>query len=554
MIEILSGLLGGLGLFLIGMSMMTKGLRSAAGTALRNILGQWTRTPLRGLGSGVIITAIVQSSSAVTVAVIGFVNAGLISMRQSMGVIYGSNVGTTMTGWIVAAVGVNVKVKALALPLIGLGALMMLSGGNSKRASIGRACAGFGLFFLGIQVLQEGFTVLAPNIDFSSFDTGPLALPVFLGIGFILTLLMQSSSAAMAVVLTATISGIVPLADAAAAVIGTNIGTTSTAALSVIGATNNAKKVAFGHILFNAMTGLIALLLLAPLLAMARAAGGGSDPAVTLALFHTIFNILGALLFLPLTDRLVSLLDKRIATKLPELAKPRYLDRNVLRAPSLAVDALFMEVGRLGENIRLMAQKAMASNFRHGDMQRDKASLENLISSCRRFCSDLQGMALPEQISENLPKALRVLQYYTVVLEVMEMNAREHPTLDHSLPESVTEWDAKYRDTVKCVLNTAHTPCAPEFDHIHLMLDDLLNVYHELKQSLLKAGAAGEIELDDMVNLLEFYSRSRRMTEQAVKGTIYWSEMRESGEICRSATAENEFTWKANPDLKESKA
>lgn len=554
MTAILTGLFGGLGLFLIGMGMMTNGLRSAAGSALKNILGQWTKTPLRGLGSGFLITAIVQSSSAVTVAVIGFVNAGLISLRQSMGVIYGSNIGTTMTGWIVAAIGVNVKVKALALPLIGIGALLKLTGGSSRKSSLGEAFAGFGLFFLGIEILQGGFTDLAPNIDFGALHGGPLSLPLFLGIGFMLTLLMQSSSAAMAIVLTATLSGIIPLESAAAAVIGTNIGTTSTAALSVIGATTNAKKVAAGHIAFNAVTGGIALLLLAPLLAVARAVNGDGDPAVTLALFHTIFNLFGALLFLPFTDRMVSFLEKRIGTALPDIAKPRFLDRNVLRAPTLAIDALFMEVGRLGEEVRFMAQKALATDFRYGNLPRDKAALESLIASCRGFCSSLQSMSLPSQLSEQLPKALRVLQYYTVVLEIIEINSREHATLSHSLPGTVNEADKSYRAMVKDILNVAHTPCAPEFSELEDQLHELKDVYHELKAELLKAGAAGSIDLDTMVSLLEFYSRSRRMTEQAVKGTIYWSEMRETADMCRSANEENDFTWKLNPDTKEQSA
>lgn len=555
MTAILTGLFGGLGLFLIGMGMMTNGLRSAAGTALKNILGQWTKTPLRGLGSGFLITAIVQSSSAVTVAVIGFVNAGLITLRQSMGVIYGSNIGTTMTGWIVAAIGVNVKVKALALPLIGIGALLKLTcSKNGRKSSMGEAFAGFGLFFLGIEILQGGFTELAPNIDFAAFSSGPLSLPIFLGIGFMLTLLMQSSSAAMAIVLTATLSGIIPLEAAAAAVIGTNIGTTSTAALSVIGATTNAKKVAFGHIAFNGVTGCIALLLLVPLLSVARAMNGDGDPAVTLALFHTIFNLFGAFLFLPFTDRLVGFLERRIGTQLPDMAKPRFIDRNVLRAPTLAIDALFMEVGRLGEEVRLMAQKALATDFRYGNLPRDKAALESLISSCRAFCSSLQSMALPSQLSEQLPKALRVLQYYTVVLEIIETNSRAHATLSHSLPGSVYDADKSYRAMVKHVLNVAHTPCAPEFSDLQDLMAELLDVYHALKASLLKAGADGSIELDTMVNLLEFYSRSRRMAEQAIKGTVYWSEMRETAEMCRSANEENDYNWKFNPETKEQSA
>ncbi len=254
-LSILAGLFGGLGLFLLGMRLMTKGMRNAAGPALRQILGQWTKTPLRGLFSGFMITALVQSSSAITVAVIGFVNAGLMTMAQSIGVIFGSNIGTTITGWIVAAVGVSVKVKALALPLVGLGALLRLTSGNSRRKYLGDALTGFGIFFLGIEILQSTFHSVENSIDLSALNFGGITgLIVFVGIGFILTLLMQSSSAAMALVLTAAMSGVLTLESAAAAVIGTNIGTTTTAVLSVIGATYNAKKVAAAHIIFNLTT------------------------------------------------------------------------------------------------------------------------------------------------------------------------------------------------------------------------------------------------------------------------------------------------------------
>ena len=248
-------LVGGVGLFLLGMRFMTQGLRMAAGRALRNILGKWTRTVFRGILSGFLITALVQSSSAVTVAVIGFVNAGLMSLSQTVGMIYGSNVGTTVTGWIVAAVGLDVNIKALALPLIGLGAVLRLIGENDRRAHLGDALAGFGLFFLGIEVLQSSFMGIGKSVSLDAGGGGILGVTIFLGIGFGLTTLMQSSSAAMAVVLTACAGGLVPLTSAAGAVIGTNIGTTSTAALSAIGATANARKVAWVHVIFNLVTG-----------------------------------------------------------------------------------------------------------------------------------------------------------------------------------------------------------------------------------------------------------------------------------------------------------
>ena len=140
----------GVGLFLLAMKMITDGLKLAAGDALRDILGDWTRSPARGIASGAVITSLVQSSSAVTVATIGFVNAGLLTLYQALGVVYGANIGTTMTGWLVAAMGFDIKVELFALPMVGAGMLLTLTGPRQRRGALGEALAGFGLFFIGI--------------------------------------------------------------------------------------------------------------------------------------------------------------------------------------------------------------------------------------------------------------------------------------------------------------------------------------------------------------------------------------------------------------------
>ena len=156
-IKIAGTLLGGLGLFLLAIGMMTDGLKLAAGSALRQLLSEWSRTPLRGILSGFMMTAVVQSSSAVTVASLGFVNAGLISMRQALGIVYGANVGTTVTGWLVALIGFKLNIHAFALPRIGVGMLIKLVKQHGQAASFGLALVGFGLFFVGIDVLKNAF-------------------------------------------------------------------------------------------------------------------------------------------------------------------------------------------------------------------------------------------------------------------------------------------------------------------------------------------------------------------------------------------------------------
>jgi len=419
---LLGSFIGGIGLFLLGMRMMTDGLKLAAGPALRHILGQWTSTPMRGIFAGVLITSMVQSSSAVTVATIGFVNAGLLSLVQSVGVIYGANVGTTTTSWLVAMVGFKIDVRALALPFIGIGVALRLTGSHSRRAAVGDALVGFGLFFLGVDVLKSAFEGLGQRVPLADLGGGGVdTVLIFVGIGFLLTLLMQSSSASIALILTATMGGMVPLTAAAAAVIGANVGTTSTAALAVIGATSSAKRVAAAHVLFNILVAIAALLILPLMLkavdATAHILALEDSPAITLALFHTASKLLGVALMWPLTPRLVAFLSRRFLTAEEELGKPRYLDKNVLATPTLAVDAVALELARIGGMARDMAQMTLTAERTAPSnlMTSDKLAIASLVEAVGQFAVQMQRTTLPAEFDESLPDALRVARYYTSV-------------------------------------------------------------------------------------------------------------------------------------------
>jgi phosphate:Na+ symporter len=336
----LSYLLGGTGLFLVGMILMSDGLRSAAGSALQRILERSTGTPLSAFLSGLGLTALVQSSSATTLTSIGFVSAGLLSFTSALGVIVGANVGTTSTGWIVSQLGFKLNVGQVALPFIGVGALLRLLF-DGRRAHLGMALAGFGLIFIGIDVLQEGMGGLAQRIDLSAFPATTLASRLLLVLtGAAMTVLVQSSSAAVALTLTALNSGAIDLQQSAYLVIGQNLGTTITAVLAAVGASVPARRAATGHILFNAITGLLAfvsvryLLLLVAFLGSTR---GGLAPATAIALFHTVFNLLGAVLFLPILHPFARLLIRLVPDRGPALT--RHLDRSLLRLPSVALEA-----------------------------------------------------------------------------------------------------------------------------------------------------------------------------------------------------------------------
>jgi len=347
-------LLGGVGLFLLGVTLMGDGLKVAAGRALKDLLERWTDTAAHGLFSGAMLTALVQSSSAVTVAAIGFVNAGMLTLERSVWVIFGSNLGTTMTGWLVALVGFKIKIELFALPIIGIGMFMRLTGSDTRRGALGQALAGFGLFFVGISVLRDAFEGVAATIDVTSMATsGFTGIVLFVGIGFLMTLMTQASAAAISIALAAAAGGLIELEPAAAMVIGANIGTTSTALLASMGATPNAKRVAAAHVTFNVLTGAVAIIILPGMLSIVATIQDSMhltpDAATSLALFHTVFNVLGIALIWPLTHRLIVWLQAHFVSTEEDLGRPRFLDKNALVVPSLALESLIMELSRLQE-------------------------------------------------------------------------------------------------------------------------------------------------------------------------------------------------------------
>lgn len=337
----LSNLAGGIGLFLLGMVLMSDSLKSMAGESLRGALGRLTGKPLKAMFAGMGATAMVQSSTATTMATIGFVSAGLLTFQNAIGVIIGANIGSTSTGWIVALLGMKFSVSSLAMPIIGLGALMKLLG-RDKLALAGLAMAGFGLIFVGIEYLQLAMASLAERVDLTPFaGDGWLTRLALVLIGIVMTILLQASSAALATTLAALSSGTIDFSQAAALVIGQNIGTTATALLAAVGGSASAKRTALVHLLFNLGSAIMAFFVLLPVFVygvnLYDQRYGAVDMALALAAFHSVFSILGAIVFLPQAKLLARLACKFV----PESAPPglRYLDDSLRSVPALAIAA-----------------------------------------------------------------------------------------------------------------------------------------------------------------------------------------------------------------------
>lgn len=353
-------LLGGVGLFLFGMAVMTSGLRKLAGSRLRRWLANSTRTTLSGVVTGSVMTALVQSSSATTVAAIGFVGAGLISFTQSLGIIFGANIGTTFTGWMVALIGFKLKLATAALPLLFVAAICYLFKQYRPLRSLGKALGGFCLVFLGISYLQGGLENYNDVIDLGRWTADHLGgrlILLLLGIAF--TLLTQSSSATVAAAITALNAGILDLPQAASVIIGADIGTTVTAAVATIGGSTASRRTGFAHVIYNLMTGVVAFLILPLYLgAVARLPEAFRDsPEVVAVSFHSFFNILGVILILPFTGWFGRTIERIFPEKQTRLA--RAFNRELLKDPEAAVAALELGSHQLaraviGETIPLL--------------------------------------------------------------------------------------------------------------------------------------------------------------------------------------------------------
>ena len=319
-------LLGSLALFLYGMKIMSEGLQKFAGDRLRKILTAMTTNRVTGVLTGVLITALIQSSSATTVMVVSFVNAGLLTLSQSIGVIMGANIGTTVTAWIISALGFKVDIAAMALPLLAVGVPLLFSG-KSNRKSIGEFIFGFSFLFMGLSLLKTNAPDLSKNPEMLSFvqnytDMGFGSVMLFVLIGTILTMIVQASAATMAITLIMCANGWISFELGAALVLGENIGTTITANLAALTANTQARRAALAHLVFNVFGVIWVLCLFKPFTMgvswFVEDIMKTPDPAVAvsfkLSAFHTTFNICNVLILI----WFVKLIEKTVCKIIPQ--------------------------------------------------------------------------------------------------------------------------------------------------------------------------------------------------------------------------------------------
>ena len=463
-------LIGSLGLFLYGMKIMSEGLQKVAGDRLRSILTAMTTNRVTGVLTGVLITALIQSSSATTVMVVSFVNAGLLTLAESISVIMGANIGTTVTAWIISIFGFKVDMAAFALPLLAI-ALPLIFSGKSNRKSIGEFIFGFSFLFMGLSYLKANAPDLNANPEMLAFvqnytDMGFFSILLFLFIGTILTMIVQASAATMAITLIMCANGWISLELGAALVLGENIGTTITANLAALTANTQAKRAALAHFVFNVFGVIWVLIIFHPFMQMVNWVVDtffqSSDPEVAisykLSAFHSIFNICNVCILIwgvKLIERTVcALIHPKEEDEEPRL---RFITGGMLSTAELSILQARKEIHLFAERTHRMF--GMVQDLLHTEKDDD---FNKLFSRIEKYENISDNMELEianylNQVSEGRLSSESKLQIRAMLREVTEI-------------ESIGDSCYNLARTINRKRQTNQDFTEKQYEHIHFMM------------------------------------------------------------------------------------
>lgn len=346
----------GVAILLFGMMSLENGFKALTEGPLQILLSKMTNRHYKSFLFGATTTAILQSSSLISVITISFLSAGLIQLSQGVAIIFGSNIGTTATAWLVATLGLKVKISAVAMPILVFGTLLAFQKNKSLKG-FGNVLAGLGFIFLGIHFMKTGFDSYKDAVDISQYAvSGVSGLFIFTGLGLLATLILQSSSATMAIILTALAVNQVTYTNALALAIGANIGTTVTAILGSIASNVEGRRLAMAHLIFNMVTAVIALVFINQLawlvdIIAAYFSIAADNYIIKLAVFHSMFNLIGVIIMYPFINPLVRFLEKMIQPQRKDILEPRYLSEAAADYPQSALSALMKESKFLFDNV-----------------------------------------------------------------------------------------------------------------------------------------------------------------------------------------------------------
>ena len=529
-------IIGGLGLFIFGIKIMGDGLKKAAGERLREILSHLTNNRFAGLGLGTVVTSIIQSSSATTVMVVGFVNAGLMTLMQAIPIIMGSNVGTTVTAQLIAF-----KLTNYALPIIGVGAGMYLFGKRKKTKQLGEAILGFGILFLGLSIMSSGVRPLgdSPIIKaaFTKFSYNPLLGIV---VGILATSLVQSSSVTIGIVLTLASTGLLDLSGAIPIILGDNIGTCVTAMLASIRTSISAKRAAVSHVLFNVAGTAVVLVLLPFYLMVIKYTSG--DIMRQIANAHTIFNVVNALLFIGFVPLFVRLVEKIVPGKEIKIEKgPKYLAKNLLNTPSIAIGAAKKEISRTLKFAEEMVENSMKAFYNNDKKEIQKVMVrEDMVDELQGAITDYLVKITQREISEKeavmIPSLLhsindieRIADHAVNIAELAERKIDYGLKFSRVAQKETKKIDSIVKgmidDTIKA-LPDLNKKVAKEIFKKEKKINNLIIEYRNTHTDRLSKGICKHISGIVFVDLLmNFEKIGDHLTNiaQAIRGKLSWN-------------------------------
>jgi len=524
-----AGLFGGLALFLFGMDVMTQALKSAAGDYMKDILGKLTRNRFVGVGMGAFVTAVIQSSSVTTVILVGFISAGLMSMSQSVAVIIGANIGTTITAQILAF-----KVTKLALPIIAGGFLLSFTAKSNNWKQIGNIILGLGLVFYGMSIMSGALNPLRsyePFIQFMISMQNPL---LGAAVGAMFTAVVQSSSATTGILIVMASQGLIGLESAIAIALGANIGTCVTAGLASIGKPREAVRAAVVHTLFN-VAGVALWIGFIPQLAelahwMSPSASGltGTDLLAAetprqIANVHTFFNIANAIIFVGFTTQIARLVEWMIPDRpiKPQKAMlPKYLDDDLISTPSIALETVRSEMRRLGKRVRKMVKDIMpaAITGTRADLER-VAEMDKVVDALHLAIIEYLGKVSLASLSSRQSKELMQLVEIANALEQigdriatgMVTSANKRIDEEVSVSDETAQVLNNYHKEVVSALNDALKAVASQDVALAKQVRQRKKDFTKMSQDLIAHGL-GRLTADEP-NRLNTYAREMEVME-----------------------------------------
>lgn len=423
--KIVFTVVGGLGVFLVGMRFMSDGLQAVAGERLRRIISAVTHNRVMGVLAGLIVTCVVQSSSVTTVMTVGLVNSGFMTLHQALGVIFGANIGTTITGWILV-----LDIGKYGLPILGISSFFYLFSKKNHIRYLGMTIMGIGMLFFGLELMKNGFIPLRTHEEFKVWFHAFQATS-YMGIikcvltGAVLTMIVQSSSATLGITMGLAAAGVIHFSTAAALVLGENVGTTITSYLASLGTTTDAKRAAWGHILFNVI-GSTWFVILFPFVIPLIVKLGGVQPDLmvlkggvetfpnmlrSIALVHTSFNVVNALMFIPLTNVLAAFILRMLPDKgIKEVKRLTYLDVRTVHYPSIGIVQSREQIGVMGEAVEKMfgyLKTIMETPGGNPELEEKLFRREQILDQMQKEVVEFLGKMLSGEVSKKVSDEAR---------------------------------------------------------------------------------------------------------------------------------------------------